>query len=140
MGGYGALKLGLKHHDKFCSLHSHSGPLALLHRSPGSKPGALPADLRSVFGDDAFNGSEDPFKIVASIDHGLLPSMWIDCGSDDELLEQNRMFHKHLTDLRIPHESNEFPGGHTWHYWDLHVREALAFHAKNLQLKFDDRG
>src|SRR3954466_2840151 len=27
MGGYGAVKLGLKHHDQFASVHSHSGAL-----------------------------------------------------------------------------------------------------------------
>jgi S-formylglutathione hydrolase FrmB len=26
----------------------------------------------------------------------------------------------------------EFPGGHSWDYWDRHVQEALTFHARVL--------
>ena len=37
----------------------------------------------------------------------------------------------------IPHEYQEFPGGHNWAYWDDHVRQAIAFHVKNLQLGGD---
>ena len=31
MGGYGAVKLGLKHHEMFASVNSHSGALGFLH-------------------------------------------------------------------------------------------------------------
>src|SRR5271165_4068335 len=32
MGGYGAVKLGLKHHEMFASVNSHSGALAILQQ------------------------------------------------------------------------------------------------------------
>jgi putative tributyrin esterase len=139
MGGYGAVKVGLKHHDRFASVHSHSGPLALLHRPKGIKPEPLPPDLRRVFGDGAVNGPEDPFAIVTKLDHGRLPALRIDCGTGDELLNENRAFHKHLEGMRIAHEYKETAGGHVWGYWDQQVREAIAFHVKHLKLKFDDR-
>jgi putative tributyrin esterase len=41
--------------------------------------------------------------------------------------------------MRIAHEYQEFSGGHNWAYWDMHVQEAVAFHARNLQLKRDSR-
>jgi S-formylglutathione hydrolase FrmB len=34
----------------------------------------------------------------------------------------------------VPHVYREFPGDHNWDYWDLHIRDALAFHARNLHL------
>ena len=52
MGGYGAVKVGLKHHEMFASVNSHSGALAIVHREhrderpdqgPRSRAGA---DLR----------------------------------------------------------------------------------------------
>ena len=63
-----------------------------------------------------------------------MAAMRIDCGASDFLLDQNRKFHAHLESLHIPHEYEEFPGVHEWDYWDAHIREALAFHAKNLKL------
>ncbi len=134
MGGYGAVKLGLKHHDRFASVNSHSGALGF-PRLPVEKARERTPEFARVFGTSAKGGSEDPFAIVERIDHGRIPAMRIDCGTDDFLIEQNRQFHQHLESLHIPHEYQEFPGSHNWEYWDLHVREALAFHARNLGLK-----
>jgi len=50
------------------------------------------------------------------------------------LVEDNRAFHRALEDMRVPHEYRALPGGHDWDYWDLHVRDALAFHARALGL------
>ena len=53
---------------------------------------------------------------------------------EDHLVEDNRAFHRALEDMRVPHEYRALPGGHDWDYWDLHVRDALAFHARALGL------
>jgi S-formylglutathione hydrolase FrmB len=131
MGGYGAVKLGLKHHDLFASVNSHSGALGFPRLNPTLTRGRSP-EVERIFGPSARGGPEDPFAIVERIDHGRVPAMRIDCGTSDALLAQNREFHTLLESLHIPHEYQEFPGGHDWAYWDLHVREALAFHARNL--------
>ncbi len=130
MGGYGAVKLGLKHHELFASVNSHSGALAFLRHERADEP-----EFARVFGKSPKGGPEDPFAIVEKIDHGRIPELRIDCGTEDFLLDQNRAFHKHLEERHIPHEYQENPGGHDWAYWDKHVQEAIAFHAKNLKLK-----
>jgi S-formylglutathione hydrolase FrmB len=134
MGGYGAVKVGLKHHDKFASITSHSGALAFTHND-AKKGQELSPEFTRIFGDNPSGGAEDPFAIVEKIDHGLIPQMRIDCGVDDFLLQHNRDFHEHLKKLHVPHEYEEFPGAHDWSYWDKHVQEAVAFHLKNLKLK-----
>ena len=134
MGGYGAVKNGLKHHELFASVNSHSGALAYVHSEP-DKPRELSPEFQRVFGKSPGGGAEDPFAIVEKTDHGRLPALRIDCGVEDFLLDQNRAFHKHLESLHIAHEYQEYPGAHNWEYWDLHVREAVAFHVKNLNLK-----
>ncbi len=139
MGGFGAVKLGLKHHDKFSSVHSHSGALGILAADHSKEP-ELQTELRRIFGPNPLGGAEDPFALVEKIDHGRLPALLLDCGTEDGLLKQSRKFHEHLEKSCIPHEYREFPGGHNWDYWDKHVQDALAFHIKNLKLKFDDRG
>ena len=72
-------------------------------------------------------------RLIEKIDHGLVPAHATSIvESNDFLLKQNRDFHAKLESLHIPHEYEEFPGGHTWKYWDEHIREAIAFHTKNL--------
>ena len=134
MGGYGAVKVGLKHHEMFCSVTSHSGALAFV-RKEMKKLKELSPEAERVFGPTPKDGPEDPFAIVQRIDHGRVPAMRIDCGVDDFLIEHNREFHKHLDGLHIPHEYQEFPGAHDWAYWDRHVQEAIAFHARNLKIE-----
>jgi putative tributyrin esterase len=134
MGGYGAVKNGLKHVELFSSITSHSGALGFL-REPVEKTRELSPESARIFGPSPKGGAEDPYTIVEKIDHGRLPALRMDCGTGDFLLEQNRAFHEHLNHLHVPHEYEEFLGGHDWSYWDLHVREAVAFHARNLKLE-----
>lgn len=134
MGGYGAVKIGLKHHEMFGSVTSHSGAVGFARR-PAEKTKELSPEFHIIFGDHAKGGSEDPYSLAETIDHGLLPALRLDCGKDDFLLNDNREFHKHLDTLHIAHEYEEFPGGHDWGYWDTHVREAIAFHVGKLGLK-----
>jgi S-formylglutathione hydrolase FrmB len=133
MGGYGAVKLGLKHPEMFASVNSHSGALGFL-RDP-DRGRQLSPEFARIFGPKPGGGPEDPFAIVERVDHGLLPALRIDCGTDDFLIAQNRAFHDHLGRMHIAHEYEEFPGAHTWDYWDRHVQGAIAFHARNLKLK-----
>jgi putative tributyrin esterase len=134
MGGYGAVKLGLKHHETFASVNSHSGALAFARRDPANARELSP-EFAAIVGDHPKGSDNDPFALVERIDHGRLPALRIDCGTDDFLLEDNRAFHKHLESMKIPHEYVEPPGDHEWGYWDRHVQEAVAFHARNLGLK-----
>jgi S-formylglutathione hydrolase FrmB len=137
MGGYGAIKLGLKHHETFGSVNSHSGALAIVHEdwSRNARIKDIVPELERIFGKDPKGGPEDPFGLVERMDHGRIPALRIDCGRDDFLIEHNRDFHRHLESMRVPHEYAEFPGEHNWPYWDQHVQEAIAFHVRNLNIK-----
>jgi S-formylglutathione hydrolase FrmB len=133
MGGFGAVKNALKHPELFASVNSHSGALGAV-RDPESGQ-RIGSEFKRIFGPTPQGGPEDPFALLRSIDHGRIPALRIDCGTRDFLLEQNRAFHKELEAMKIAHEYEEIPGDHDWAYWDLHVREAIAFHARNLKLK-----
>ncbi|GAC1466309.1 MAG: hypothetical protein NVSMB9_06710 [Isosphaeraceae bacterium] len=134
MGGYGAVKIGLKHHEMFASVNSHSGALGMAGRDV-EKSKDLGPEFTMIFGDKAKGGPEDLFALTERIDHGRIPALRIDCGKEDFLIEDNRAFHRHLESAHLRHEYEEFPGGHDWAYWDLHVREAVAFHVRTLGLK-----
>ncbi|MCE0483544.1 MAG: esterase family protein [Methylacidiphilales bacterium] len=126
MGGYGALRIGLGYASHFASVTSHSGAL---HHSTELQPHLNPMEQRQIFGDLHKGSSHDLVHLAKkALAAGVLPRLRIDCGTEDFLLDSNRRYHAELTELRIPHEYAEFPGAHDWDYWDLHVRDALAFH------------
>ncbi len=131
MGGYGALKLALAHPDLFCSAVSHSGALAAGHVDIKGEDDWSKERAR-IFGPQPEGGPDDIFSLAERIDRALLPALRLDCGLDDGLLPINRAFHAHLEALGISHEYAEFPGGHTWEYWDCHIRDALAFQTRVL--------
>ncbi|HWV24803.1 MAG TPA: alpha/beta hydrolase family protein [Thermomicrobiales bacterium] len=122
MGGYGAMRLGLKYADRFASIWSHSSVFLLdedqLDRSMLKEPDEV----------DIFAIAD---RVKAS---GNAPVISFDCGRDDRLVDDNRAFHEHLQAIGLAHRYEEHEGGHTWDYWDDHVREALAQHAKVLGL------
>lgn len=130
MGGYGAVKLALKFPELFVSANGHSGAYDIASMP---EPVRDIPEWRHIFGDNPAGGKDDVFALARQCDPALRPALRIDCGVDDFLLEANRRFHAHLTALGFSHEYEEFPGAHTWEYWDLHVREALAFHMRQLQ-------
>ncbi len=146
MGGYGALRVGLAYADKFCSINSHSGAVGWSRIRDGVSlreeaerrnwgPVVL-AEMLRIFGQGTLRGSaHDPLVHARKAKRaGRLPRLLIDCGTEDFLLEGNREFSRALTIAKIPHWYREFPGAHDWDYWDLHIRDALAFHAESLGL------
>jgi S-formylglutathione hydrolase FrmB len=127
MGGYGALKLALGHPDLFCAATSHSCSRALTWTH---EPTSRERKFTQVFGLDPRGGPSDLFTVAEGVDRRLLPALRLDCGAEDDLLSGNRRFHRHLEQLGIAHEYAEYPGGHTWAYWDQRIQEALRFHQR----------
>jgi len=133
MGGYGALKLALQYPELFVSANSHSGAPGYGHGFRSNEP-----EAQRILGKKTMTGGPNDLYLLAEKakkgKKSQRPELWIDCGTEDFLIEDNRAFHAHLTKIGLPHHYQEFPGAHEWAYWDLHIREALAFHAKHLGL------
>ncbi|MFQ6133489.1 MAG: alpha/beta hydrolase [Armatimonadota bacterium] len=137
MGGFGAMTLGLRHPDLFCSIGAHSSAMAVArHRV---KREGMGEELRRIFGpkrkSNAHRWRNDPFTLAEKIKRKDAPAIYFDCGTEDGLLEGNRQFAQLLTRRKIPHEYHEYPGAHTWQYWDEHIWDSLAFHCRHLRLK-----
>lgn len=122
MGGYGAMRLGLKYPDRFASIYAHSSAFHI-HEM-------LDLNLveSSIEDADVFHHAD------ALAGRDVIPAIAFDCGTDDQLIDTNRQLHEHLQELNIDHRYAEFPGDHEWDYWDEHVVEALAQHARVLGL------
>ena len=145
MGGYGALRVGLGYANRFCSVNSHSGAVgwASIEGNGGYWGGATlrgwpddyVAELKRIFGESPMGTGHDLRTLAKrSKKARTLPKLLIDCGTEDFLIEDNRAFHRDLGDAKIPHVYREFPGAHSWDYWDTHIQEALHFHTENLGL------
>lgn len=136
MGGYGALRLALGYTDRYVSANSHSGALLFGSRRTDVDDVLRSAEFKRILGADPA-GSEHDLRMLAerAAAADRLPAMRIDCGTEDFLLGQNREFSAFLAERGIDHQYDEFPGAHSWDYWDTHVQEALAFHCAHLGIE-----
>lgn len=53
-----------------------------------------------------------------------VPEMFLCCGTEDSLLENNRCFHEFLNDNNYPHEYFESHGGHDGIFWDEYAKKS----------------
>ncbi|MFC1745104.1 alpha/beta hydrolase [Candidatus Riflebacteria bacterium] len=123
MGGYGAMKIGLKYPKKFCCISSHSG---VFQSEPKKFLGNYKGDNKFVL---VFQDENNVFKLAKCCPRKYLPGIYMDCGEADQLFKENKQYHQYLTQLDIEHTFKKFPGGHTWAYWDKHIKDAMAFQA-----------
>ena len=139
MGGYGALKLALKHPDKYCAGHSFSGAVGITQRQSGlaadNKESPWSIEQRLIFGENPAGGSEDLRTLILAADPKTMPAISFDCGVDDFLYESNQSFAAFLTEKKIPHTYERFSGAHDWNYWDTHIQEVIPRMAKHFGIK-----
>jgi S-formylglutathione hydrolase FrmB len=134
MGGYGALKFGVKHPEMFAFAASLSGALgaAVWTENDLREFGtALPRSVMETFGPagSQTRAANDLMKLVREFPAaqlGSLPYFYLDCGTEDGLLSFSRSLADLLHERKIPHEYRELPGQHNWEYWDAQVREVLS--------------
>jgi len=136
MGGYGALRLAFAYPHRYASANSHSGALLYGARNGPRDPSPLtPAEQRQIFGPEPAGSSHDLLALAARAkESGSVPKLLLDCGTEDHLLNDSRAIHEGLQRMAIPHDYREHAGAHDWDYWDAHIRDAIAFHAKVLRL------
>lgn len=130
MGGYGSLKFGLKYPEMFALAGSFSGALGVTDLTEKNSGAWVSKSVMSVYGEV---GSEtrnvnNIFKLVRELTPEQikkLPFIYVDCGTEDFLIQNNREFAALLTEKKIPHEYRQLPGAHDWKYWNSQVQEFL---------------
>jgi putative tributyrin esterase len=139
MGGYGALKVGLKFPDRFIFAASMSGALIgpILDPADPQLPSYVRPSISRAYGamDNPVRSTNDIFKIINEIPSGsiaTLPFLYLDCGTEDALVTPNRAFDDVLLKHKIPHEFRELPGTHSWPYWDQQVQEILRIASRKM--------
>lgn len=124
MGGFGAMRIGAKHSKKFRAIGGHS---SITH-----------IDQLKQFVEEDMSAcgikAEDKSVLETMVSQrATLPPLRFDCGTEDILIEHNRELHRELTKQQIPHQYEEYPGGHAWTYWETHLADTLKFFGQVLK-------
>ena len=140
MGGYGAIKFGLKYPATFVFAASMSGAFGVTRFTEKEVPELWKESLR-LFG---ALGSEtrvanDLFEIAGKLTparSNSLPYFYFDSGTEDSSLifPYNRELAGLMSEKKIPHEFRQLPGDHSWAYWDRQVREILELAAQKMRM------
>lgn len=124
MGGFGALRLAGKYPEKFAAAGGHS---SITHFDQ------FPLFVEEDLSHYQFPGEESSVLESLLRNKERLPPLRFDCGTEDQLIEQNRQLSRELTRAGIAHVYEEFPGGHSWPYWEQHLPDMLRFFATHLK-------
>jgi putative tributyrin esterase len=133
MGGYGALKLALRHPDLFVSAASHSGAVRFTREDWGREDvqmfGTGPEANRRRVENDLM---ELALALRRAGPEWPGPALYLDCGVDDFLYDANARLRAFFREMNVPYEYHEGPGGHTWQYWTAHLPDQLRFSLSHL--------
>jgi putative tributyrin esterase len=145
MGGYGALFLGLKHHEMFAAVASLSGVVAAADLAQwdaqtqnqiNNGHSQFVEDVRRTqeadFGpvNNPARKDEDPFLLIRTLTPANCPQLYLAIGWGDSLLAENREFVAVLSELKMPYRYAEVPGKHEWKVWDEQIQRVLALEAR----------
>ena len=133
MGGYGAIRNGLKYHQTFGCIaglssalitdgiekRTNDSPIFFLKRSYAE--GCF-GDLTKV-ADSDLNPKWLVKKLVEQ--HARIPNIYMACGDEDELLPQNRDFKNYIENLGVHVTYEEGRGGHDWDYWHRYIKKVI---------------
>lgn len=137
MGGYGALKISMRHPELFSTCVALSSGTF----SDEEIVKQLDKDYDRFFGNifgKGLKGEErlteawkanSPLDLIHSVPLEKLRTVryWIDCGDDDFLFNGNSLLHIEMRKLGLPHEYRVRDGAHQWSYWRSGLATGLEY-------------
>lgn len=125
MGGFGAFKLALNRPQQFAAAASFSGVMDLLSLDLEEHAGHLAQRIWN--GQEIAGTADDLLGLLRSAAPGSLPPLFLDCGTEDFLVEGNRSFIRTAEEHGHDLTSRLRPGDHTWDFWDRSIQDALEW-------------
>lgn len=153
MGGYGALTIGLRNSEMFISIGSTSGALEHARQATerlragivGSRP-ERSTEVNPLIGIPGFGSQDertphgrefttveqaeahDPFLLVNTIPRHRFPHVYLDSGTEDDLIQGARSLASILMQKNFPFDLMQMSGEHNGDYW----RKSVG-HLMNIQ-------
>ncbi len=135
MGGFGAMRNGLKYHDTFGAIISLSGAFitdeSLLVREEEPRFISESEEYKhSCFGPDlkeALESDRNPRFLIGQLakEGAEFPAIYMACGTEDSLLEKNQAMAECLKSHGVAFTFETGPGAHEWDFWDRYILKAL---------------
>lgn len=124
MGGYGALKCGLGAPETFSACAALSAATDAVEIATNRDHPVF----RNVFGSpERTKGSADDLFALAERLTQQRPRVYMWCGTEDFLYQQNVRMRAHLESLGYDLTYEESPGDHQWKYWDEKIQTVLQW-------------
>jgi putative tributyrin esterase len=133
MGGYGAIRNGLKYCENFSHIAALSSALITYNAPDSTEDSPWKFGKRSyyeeVFGDleklpESDNDPEGVLKIVKAQGKEI-PKIYMACGTEDSLVDLNRRYRDFLLEENVDLTYVEGPGKHDWKFWDTYIEKVI---------------
>ena len=123
MGGYGALKCALSFPNHYAGCGSFSGVTDFRRRVVSAKNDR---EFDAILGPGhPVRSGQDLFALAGKVKNA--PKIFMSCGEQDSLFDDNIRFDEHLTKLGISHRFSHRPGDHNWRFWDRSLQDFFTF-------------
>ncbi|MCT2296703.1 esterase family protein [Brachybacterium muris] len=123
MGGFGAFKLALNRPGQFAAAASLSGVMDVAGLDLSEHAGSM---ARRIWdGRDIAGTADDLLGLLRAAEPGQVPPLFLDCGTEDSLVDGNRAFIALAEERGHDLTSRLRPGVHTWEFWDEGIRDVL---------------
>ena len=75
----------------------------------------------------------DPFTLIPEVPRDRLPHIYVDCGTEDGLIDAAKAFIQILLDHDIPFDFMQMPGGHNPGYWTQAIGHSMSIQYEVMQ-------
>jgi putative tributyrin esterase len=120
MGGFGAVKIALRHPELFAFVGGLSSAIDVPHRAFVFKRFHQSRHYSAIFGPagSQTRRDNDPLLLARSANPEAAPYFFLTCGEQEGLLSSNREFATLLAQRHFRYEFHTIPGGHDWNQWN----------------------
>lgn len=128
MGGYGALKSILTYPECFKGAMCFSSGFFAFENDSATLDSLFPQnELMGVLGKDLVLLPSDDLEALtySCAADNQRPEIYISCGTEDFLYQNNIRMKNLLESLRFPLLFEQWQGGHTWAFWNQSLQRAM---------------
>ena len=142
MGGYGAFKIGMSRPEKFGFVGAFSSAILPIkdyldaNRTEEQKQkqreiwgSQMVDDMLAIFGEDLrYDPDDDILELAKCVEKSKYnPKIYMACGYDDYLYEDNKMFQEKMKELKLDFTYEEWEGEHDWFFFDEALEKSIDY-------------